>query len=143
MSDKTSFLLRISVFSSHVSHILFISVPNSSYNFFMTDFIRPFYSCMLKTLVLECTESRMWVPLFTEPSVSLLCIWTLFTFEKKWSFHWNTVTFSLTSAEGQGTQHPTVKLPLRVFTEKGYTFWSTGLIPFLQKTLYTVYFSRM
>lgn len=90
------------------------------------DFIRPFYSCMLETLVLECTESRIWVPLFTEPSVSLMCIWTLFTFEKKWS---------CTSAQGRGTQHPTVKLPLRVFTKKGYTFCSTGL-RFLQKTLY-------
>ena len=102
----------------------------------MTDFIRPFYSCMLKTLVLECMESRMWVPLFTERSVSLMCIWTLFTFEKKWSFYWNKVTFSLTCALGQGTQHPTVKVPLRVFTQKGYTFCSTGLIRFLQKTLY-------
>ena len=42
------------MFSSHVSHILFISVPNLSYNFFMTDFIRPFNSCMLKTVVSEC-----------------------------------------------------------------------------------------
>lgn len=138
MSDKISFLLRISVFSSHVSHILFISVTSSRY---MTDFIRPFYSCMLKTLVLECTESRMWMPLFTEPSVSLMSIWTLFTFEKKWSLYWNKVTFSLTSVQGQGTQHPTVKLPLRVFTKKGYTFCSTGLIRFLQKNL--IYVSRM
>lgn len=126
MSDKISFPLRISVFSSHVSHILFISVTSSRYMISLGHFRVACYSCMLKTLVLECTESRIWVPLFTEPSVSLMCIWTLFTFEKKWS---------CTSAQGRGTQHPTVKLPLRVFTKKGYTFCSTGL-RFLQKTLY-------
>lgn len=106
MSDKISFLLRILVFSSHVSHILFISVTSSRY---MTDFIRPFYSCMLNTLVLECTESRMWVPLFPEPSVSLMCIWTLFTFEKKWS---------CTSAQGQSTLAPNCKTTIKSFYKK-------------------------
>ena len=114
---QTRYLFRWGLWCSQVMFLIFkfISVTSSRY---MTDFIRPFYSCMLKTVVSECTESRMWVPLFTEPSLSLMCIWTLFTFEKKWSFYWNKVTFSLTSAQGQGTQHPTVKLPLRVFTKK-------------------------
>ena len=45
------------------------------------------------------------------------------------------------SAQGRGTRHPTLKLPLRVFTKKGSTFCSTGLIRFLQKNL--IYVSRM
>ena len=53
---------------------LFISVTSSRYMISLGHFTVACYSCMLKTLALECTESRMWVPLFTEPSVSLMCI---------------------------------------------------------------------
>lgn len=119
ISDKISFLARISVLLCHVSHILFIAVSNSRYNYVLADFIRPFYSCMLKTLVLECTDSRMWVPLFTESLVSLKCIWISFTFKKKWSFYKNKVTFSLTSAQCQDTQHTAVKWPtIKEFEQK-------------------------
>ena len=63
------------MFLSHVSHKNICSFLLQTQDYFVSDFIKP---CILllhaKDLNIRVQESRMWVPLFTEPSVPLMCI---------------------------------------------------------------------
>lgn len=132
------------MFSSHVSHILFISVTNSSYNFFMTDFIRPFYSCMLKTVVSECRNHGCGCLCSQNPQCHLCAFEHYLHLKTEEKFQLNKVTFSLTSAQGQDTQHATVNygLPLRVCTKKSTHFALLDSFNLFQKP-YIIYVSRM
>ena len=79
---QTRHLFCWGLWCSRVMFLIFYQFLLQTHNYFMTD-LRPFYRCMLKTIISECRNHGYGCLCSQNPQWDM-CIWTLFSFEN-WS----------------------------------------------------------